>query len=161
MANGDTCWFCGGAASDRYVFQVGLHRDVETRHYVVAWRTEWTSMLVDVPRCGRCRLGHYLEVLLFVVGVPALAWGLGMVADTALGNYNAQPLVASSIVRIGVWFLPFVAWLALWLGLPGLRRWHPHNRRYVRRHPTVATLLTDGWRYGRAPLTEWDKRLPT
>jgi hypothetical protein len=160
MPNGDRCWFCDGPASDRHVFKVGLHRDVETKHYVVAWRTEWTSLQIDVPRCSRCRRGHYLEVLLFVVGLPAIAWGLAMVADTALGNYNAQPLEPFTVVRIGVFFLPFIAWLALRYGWFGLRQWHPHNRRYVRRHPDVERLMIDGWRYGRAPLSEWDKRLP-
>ena len=96
---------------------------------------------------------------MLVAAAPTLAWGLALAADTALGNYNAQQRELSSVFVIGVWFLPFVAWLALWLGWFGVRRWHPHNRRYARRHAAVARLLADGWRYGRAPLSEWDKRL--
>jgi hypothetical protein len=162
MSHVEECWFCGGPASERHVFRVGLHRDVKTSApLVVVVRTEWTKTLVDVPRCGRCKAGHYLEVLLLLVGLPSLAWGLGMLADTALGNYNAQPMAPSTVFVIGVWFLPFVAWLALRQAWFGLRRWHPHNRRYVRRHPDVHSLLEDGWRYGRAPLSEWDRRIPT
>jgi hypothetical protein len=140
-----------------------LHRDVTTTPIalgLVVTRDEWQSMRVDVPRCRRCRLGHYLEVLLFLAGLPALAWGVGLLLDTALGNFDALPLVPATALYIAAWFLPFIAWLALRQRWFGLRRWFPHNRRYIRCHPTVRYHLENGWRYGRAPLSHFDRRWP-
>ncbi|MGH3728657.1 MAG: hypothetical protein ACRDTU_07865 [Micromonosporaceae bacterium] len=91
-------------------------------------------------------------------GIPALAWGTGLLLDTMLGNYSALPLAPSTMPRIGVWFLPFIGWLAVRHGWFGLRRWFPHNRRYVRRHPAVQHLLEGDWKYGRAPLGNFDRR---
>jgi hypothetical protein len=138
-----------------------LHRGLKTTPIalgLVGSRDEWQWIDVDVPRCGRCRIGHHVEVLLFLVGLPALVWGMAMLLDTALGTYSALPLVPSTVPRIGVWFLPFIAWLALRHGWFGLRTWFPHNRRYVRRHPAVRHRLNSGWRYGRAPMRHWDRR---
>ncbi|MGH3662547.1 MAG: hypothetical protein ACRDTQ_11895, partial [Micromonosporaceae bacterium] len=124
----------------------------------LVWRDEWQAMELDVPRCRRCRVGHHLETLLVLAGLPTWAWGMGLLIDTALGNYSALPLTPFTAVRIGVWFLPIIAWLSVRHGWFGLRTRFPHNRRHVRRHPVVRRRLDNGWRYGRAPLSNWDKR---
>ncbi|MEV6520586.1 hypothetical protein AB0M43_01425 [Longispora sp. NPDC051575] len=156
----DRCWFCAGPASAAAVYRAGVHRNATMTFPALGLvvRESWERRDVEVPRCGRCRLGHYLEALLAVVGFPALAWGVALLLDTALGNFDGLPLVPSTVPRIGVWFLPFLGWLALRRAWFGLGRWFPHNRRHVRRHPALRYLLETGWKYGRAPMTQWDRR---
>jgi hypothetical protein len=145
------CWFCGEAAAEGDRFQVGLHRDSEVRHYVVVAQESWSRTGVDVPRCRRCRVGHTLELVLLVVGIPAFLWGAGLVIDGAFGLAGAT--LGPGKVALAVGFaLPLAAYFGL--------RWRlPRPRRHVRRHPEVAALLADGWRYGRAPLHQWNHRM--
>lgn len=157
---GDACWFCGVPAPIQHCFRAGLHRGLESKWIGPVRRDQWQVIDVAIPRCGRCRLGHYLEVLLLLAAIPCLAWGLGMILDTALGTYMALPLVPSTVFVVGVWFLPFVAWLSLRQGWFSLEKWFPRNRRQARSHPVVQQRLSEGWRYRRAPLLHWDRRWP-
>ena len=153
MANGEDCWFCGRARDERHDFRVGLHRDVETKNYAVVISDQWQRRDVVVPRCRRCRVGHGLETLLLVIGIPAVAWAAGLLIDGLTGAAGTDPLDRGNVAAIVAFALPFAGWVALVLGLFGLRR-----RRYVRRHPAVANLLGDGWRYGGAPIYHFDRR---
>jgi len=130
---------------------VGLHGDSQVRHYVVVARESWTRTDVEVPRCRRCRVGHTLELVLLVVGIPAFLWGAGLVIDGAFGLAGATLGPGKVVLAVG-FALPLAAYF-------GLRGWLPRPRRSVRRHPKVAARLDDGWRYGRAPLHQWDKRI--
>lgn len=153
MANDEDCWFCGRARDERHGFRVGLHRDVETKNYAIVISDQWQRRDVVVPRCRRCRVGHGLETLLLVIGIPAIAWGTGLLIDGLTGAAGADPLDRGNVAAIVAFALPLAGWVALVLGLFGLRR-----RRYVRRHPAVANLLGDGWRYGGAPIYHFDRR---
>jgi hypothetical protein len=151
MSGDEACWFCGAAASRDDRFRVGLHRDVETRNFVVAWQESWTRTQLDVPRCRRCRLGHGGELVLLVIGIPSFLWGVGLLIDGAFGLAGATLGPGKVALAIG-YLLPLLAYFVL--------RWRlPRPRRHVRRHPDVASLLVDGWRYGRAPLSQWDRRI--
>ncbi|MGY0235149.1 hypothetical protein [Longispora urticae] len=154
------CWFCEGPASEAAAYRAAAHRDATTTFLALGLvvREKWERLDVPVPRCRRCRLGHLLEALLALVGFPALAWGSALLLDTAFGNFDGLPLVPLTAPRIAVWFLPFLAWLALRRAWFGLGRWFPHNRRHVRRHPELRYLLETGWHYGRAPMTQWERR---
>jgi hypothetical protein len=153
VADVEGCWFCGRPRDERCGFRVGLHRDVESKNYAVVVSDQWQRRGVVVPRCRRCRVGHGLETVLLVIGIPAIAWGAGLLIDGLTGAAGADPLDRGNVVAIAAFALPLLAWVALVLGLFGLRR-----RRYVRRHPAVADLLDDGWRYGGAPIYHFDKR---
>jgi hypothetical protein len=153
VANLGDCWFCGRAADAPHAYRVGLHRNLQTTHYVVAWRDEWERTDVAVPRCRRCRVGHGIETLLLLIGIPAVAWGMGLLIDGLTGAAGTDPLDRGNVAAIVLFCLPFAAWVALVLGSFGLRR-----RRYVRHHALVANLLSDGWRYGGAPIANFDRR---
>ena len=131
--------------------EVGLHRDVELRHYIVVASERWSRLDVAVPRCRRCRAGHTGELVLLTFGIPSFLWGAGLVIDGASGFAGAT-LDAWRVVQAVLFSLPLVAYFVL--------RWKlPRPRRHVRRHPEVAALLADGWKYGKAPLHAFDRRI--